>query len=261
MRALLLGFDTEDFGRKAKSEKERRGCIDNEYLAAEKIAGLLKKNDVSATFFMVGKLIEAEPRFKDLFRRFPSDIEQHTYSHSKIFDDGFPPERPTITLGELEIELKRTNDLIEEAYGTPCVGVRLPYCYKSGIKDKPEYIALFKRLGFHWVSTELAGERNGIVSYRDPLQPYEIEGMLEFPINGLSDTAFLEKGIDLMKIVGCFRSEFAYASENDFTYIPGFHPWCTNRIDPGLNILQSLIAYAKENSIPVFNHNQFYEVR
>ena len=50
----------------------------------EKIIDLLQKNETSATFFMVGELLEHKPDILDLILENGHEIEFHTMTHSNL---------------------------------------------------------------------------------------------------------------------------------------------------------------------------------
>ncbi|RMA65723.1 polysaccharide deacetylase family protein [Ulvibacter antarcticus] len=94
-----------------------------------KVLSLLKQFNAKATFFCIGKHIEAE---KDLFNRIISEghtVGNHTYSHASNF--GFFSSEKVIS------ELKRTNKLVKEVSGhemtmyRPAFGVTNPRIRKA----------------------------------------------------------------------------------------------------------------------------------
>lgn len=94
-----------------------------------KALSLLKKYDAKATFFCIGKNIEAHPKlFREIIRQGHS-VGNHTFSHSNHF--GFFGTNRVIE------ELTRTNELVENLVGLkmalyrPAFGVTNPSIAKA----------------------------------------------------------------------------------------------------------------------------------
>lgn len=271
MKGLILSFDTEDYGRKAisdiESSEHRDFCVNS----VSNIIDVLNYYEKGATFFILGKLIEVEDRIVKLFNNVKSnlkiDVEQHLYSHSKIYEDGREPKRNVLSISEIDYELKLTNKLIHDNFGFKCQGVRVPYCFEEGIVNRLDIQKIFLDNGFKFVSTQLGGVRNRIFRISEnTLQPYYLaNGLLEIPINGLMDVAFLDHhnkkiNMDLKKVIDLYIDDLVYCVKNDYVYSPVFHPWCVSRIDPELKIIKKLIEFCIDNKVKVFDCKSFAKI-
>jgi peptidoglycan/xylan/chitin deacetylase (PgdA/CDA1 family) len=258
---LLFGYDTEYYGRKANSEKEAKECCDHEVASVRKLVALHKAKGVPATFFMLGRLVELEPRFKQIFRSRSGliDLQQHTYSHSLVMEKpGF--DRPMITAAQLKSEILKTSLLIKDAYGVVCTGVRLPYTYKGGLQGHAPLQKAIKDAGMSFVSSDnSSGDQKSPSFISNPVQPYRYKnGLIELPLNGFMDTSLLRppwksrKSLDLPSM---FLEEFRFAVENSLVYAPGFHPWALAMVDPKLDIIKNLIKEARRLGVEMMSYH------
>lgn len=76
-----------------------------------------------ATFFMIGKEMEAHPEIAAKVRREGHEIANHTYTH---------PDLTKLTLEEAGGELQRAENLVQEVTGQPARCFRPPY---FGVND------------------------------------------------------------------------------------------------------------------------------
>ena len=257
---LAFGYDTEYYGRKAKSEKEAKANRDHEVASVRKLVALHTDQGVPATFFMLGKLVELEQRFKSIFRSRSDliDVQQHTYSHSLVMEkNGF--DRPRITPAQLKSEIRKTKSLIKDSYGVDCTGVRLPYTFKGGLKGHAALQKAVKEAGMMFVSSDNSSDDQKSPSFiSNPVQPYRYKnGLIELPLNGFMDTSLLQapwksrKSLDLPSI---FLEEFRFAVENRLVYAPGFHPWALAMVDPKLDIIKNLIKEARRLGVEMMSY-------
>jgi peptidoglycan/xylan/chitin deacetylase (PgdA/CDA1 family) len=102
-----------------------------------KILTVLKKNNVKATFFMLGKHVKAYPQIAKMVVDQGNEVGNHTYNHMVIFNYG--------TL-KLEKEIKDTEKAIKEATGVTTVLMRPP---KGWVTDKDK--KLINKLGYETI--------------------------------------------------------------------------------------------------------------
>src|SRR5258707_6212562 len=112
------------------------------------ILDILKKENVTATFFIIGKNGQAYP---DLVRRMVSEgheIGNHTFTH---------PNLGEIPLSLTELELNATQRLIESLIGRSTVLFRPPY-FGDAEADKPQDVEpaiLAQELGYLMVGVRI----------------------------------------------------------------------------------------------------------
>jgi len=87
----LLGIDFEDWYHPYLIQKylDNENCKPQVINGIDKIIDLLRINDTSATFFMVGELLEIEPSLLDKILDNGHEIAFHTMHHTKIDDKNF----------------------------------------------------------------------------------------------------------------------------------------------------------------------------
>ena len=87
----LLGIDFEDWYHPHLIQKyiDKKNCKPQVINGIDKIIDLLRINNTSATFFMVGELLEIEPSLLDKILDNGHEIAFHTMHHAKIDDKNF----------------------------------------------------------------------------------------------------------------------------------------------------------------------------
>jgi len=87
----LLGIDFEDWYHPQLIQKynTKKNCEPKIINGIDKIIDLLRINETSATFFMVGELLEIEPTLLDKILENGHEIAFHTMHHTKIDNENF----------------------------------------------------------------------------------------------------------------------------------------------------------------------------
>jgi peptidoglycan/xylan/chitin deacetylase (PgdA/CDA1 family) len=83
-----------------------------------RLLDILRERGVRATFYLIGRQVEAHPEVAGMIGGEGHEIGNHTWSHR------FLTRQSTRSI---ETELQRTHDAIEEATGRPVIGLRPPY--------------------------------------------------------------------------------------------------------------------------------------
>lgn len=264
--ALVLGYDTEYFGRKAKTEDQAKEQREHCVCSVKSIVKLHQELKAPCTFFIVGKLIELEPRIVAVLRNTGFDIQSHMYSHTLVKKVPYRQDA-TLTLDEFGQELVKTNDLIRKHFNKDCIGVRLPYRYQDGLKNNAKHLKVLKDNNISFISADAPFEeqRNVNALRNNPLQPYfYANGILEIPLNGLFDTTFFLKKFDtdytLEKMRELYLCELEFCANNCMVYTPAFHPWAVSFLDPELSILRALIRRAQKIRIPVLDYTSCFKI-
>ncbi|GEM_PF-442550 len=103
----------------------------------EKIIGILDKNDIKATFFLVGKMISRYPEIVRKIKESGHEIANHTYTHRRI---------DSLTPGEVIVELKNVD---EELRGI--TGGSTRYFRPPGGRLNSISLELVRKSGYHTV--------------------------------------------------------------------------------------------------------------
>src|SRR2546428_713168 len=153
---------------------------------------LHRELEAPCTFFVCGRtLLHALDALEPLADSELFDIQQHTYSHVVFRDvryrptggdvEAVLPETPHVAIQE---ELAITSDLIRKYLGRECVGLRTPFGYYRGLRDRPDLLRIVQETGHRYVTSWGRNEQNG--NPTPWVQPftYEEEGfpdLLEIP--------------------------------------------------------------------------------
>ena len=87
----LIGIDFEDWYHPELVQKHVRD-LEHEpsmFKGLDKIIDMLRRNDTSATFFVVGELLEKNPEILDKILENGHEVGFHTMYHEKIDSTGF----------------------------------------------------------------------------------------------------------------------------------------------------------------------------
>ena len=87
----FLGIDFEDWYHPQLIQKHLKNTHHEPrmFRGIEKILEMLRKTDTSATFFVVGKILESNPEIFDKIIENGHEIGFHTMNHDRIDDDNF----------------------------------------------------------------------------------------------------------------------------------------------------------------------------
>jgi len=158
--------------------------------AASKIVDIHRSYDVPATFFVLGKVIESHG--KDLKRILGDDglfdIQSHTYSH-RLFKDS-KMHGPGIGKRQLRKEVLLGKSLVEDLFGSECIGVRSGCGFYRGLQGEMEKLEVIWECGIRFISTDLRGPDDSIPSGLQQAYWYDLEGfpqLLELPGHGWHD--------------------------------------------------------------------------
>lgn len=115
-----------------------------------KVLDILKKNEINATFFVIGKNIEGNEDILERIHKEGHIIGNHTYSHSYFFDLYAPKK--------MGLEFSKTNEIIEKITNTETRYFRPPY----GVTNPLLRSALmkFKFIVIGWSVRSLDGIKN-----------------------------------------------------------------------------------------------------
>ena len=215
---------------------------------------------VPGTFFLCGRTLlhsfdaVAAAHSTGLF-----DIQQHTYSHLPFKDIYYSPQpgveaviaaSPPVALRE---ELAFTSRLIQEHFGHEVVGLRTPFGYHRGLRDRPDLLAILRETGIRYVTSWGRNEQNENPSPWET-QPfaYEEEGygdVLEIPFQFWLDAIWFDhhgwdNGAGFLEAL---KGAVDHVVANDLVYGVCFHDWvmvAANEERTGW--VRGFLAYAKE---------------
>jgi polysaccharide deacetylase family protein (PEP-CTERM system associated) len=199
-----------------------------------KLLNLLSKNQVKATYFILGKVIEEFPELIEEIKKEGHELACHTYSHPLLYN--ISPE-------EFRVELKRCKELILP-FQNGYKGFRAPY---FSIDTRSLWaLDILKDEGFLYDSSIFPGSsiRTGIQGFRKDIHVLE-NGLIEFPISNFRVTKFdFAVGGAYFRILpyGYFqrRLKKLLAKQPVLFYI---HPWELDKDQPYVKNLGRRIQY------------------
>ncbi len=139
-----------------------------------KIVDVHHQYEMPATFFIVGKTLEANP---DEYRKILDDplfeVASHTYSHKMLRDHPFCGK--AVSAEQKRKEIFQGQASVERIFESPCLGIRPGCSFDKGLKGAPDVLSLIAEAGFRYVSSLAWGP------------DYSLPALLAEPFNYTSD--------------------------------------------------------------------------
>jgi peptidoglycan/xylan/chitin deacetylase (PgdA/CDA1 family) len=275
MVKLVLTYDLERYGNSSLGVTHPQNLQDRKYALSglELILKIHKKYKVSATVFVLGKLLElCKNEVTKLISRYKIDIQQHTYSHILFKEDKNRSKKPA-SLSDIKYEIKITNDLIKDYLEVDAIGLSTPIGYYGGLKSEKEVLKFLKKEVFKFVksdSRDIGNKLPGPFMVNGKIkQPYFYNnGIFELTGQGWHDCVI--KGLiphelppkianNPIEELLYYLNDLKFAQNNqNQIYSPSFHPWSIAMRDPTEYVIESLIKYSIKNNIVVISAKDFY---
>jgi peptidoglycan/xylan/chitin deacetylase (PgdA/CDA1 family) len=278
---ILIGYDTEtaavgealarmtgspDFDRYEAALDPRR-CVD----ALELLTEIHASVGVPATLFVCGRtLLHALDAVRKADRSGSFDVQQHTFSHVPFKDIEYAPEPgvvariPASPPEALREELAFTSRLIREQLGRDCVGLRTPFGYYRGLRDRPDLLELVRGAGLRYVTSWGRNEDNG--NPTPWVQPffYEEEGypdILEVPFQFWLDVVWFDThGYDTgPQFLEALKGAVDEVAARNLVYAACFHEWVAlaSRAEE-TGWLRGFLTYACDSGVEVTTYTDFW---
>lgn len=254
--------------------------------AAPVLADLHRKYNIPATFFLLGKTLERWGKeLRAIFEDGPLfDLESHTYSHRLLKDNLMHGQG--ISLQEMELEIKRGIQLVEDVFGRPCIGVRVGCGFHNGFRGEKERLQIIWDCGVRFLSSDLRGPGDSIPTGLVQAYWYDEEGfpeLLEMPGHGWHDNVLKkDSGFDFRLMlpwplvmqwgipnrpVQTPEEEFAVqkvwidcAVALNLDYISlVYHPHSIYRMSEDCWVIELLMKYVLDKGMPTVTYKQLYE--
>jgi peptidoglycan/xylan/chitin deacetylase (PgdA/CDA1 family) len=282
MATILVGYDTETaavgetlslFTESPKFPLYRlaldpQTCAD----ALELLTELHADVGVPATLFVCGRtLLHALEPMRKAKASGLFDVQQHTFSHVPFKDIVYSPGPGlvgTIRASPQEAlleELTVTSRLIQEQVGgEPVVGVRTPFGYHRGLRDRPDLLEVVRAAGLRYVTSWGRNEENGNptpwvqpFAYAEEGFPDLLEIPFQFWLDGIwFDANGYSEGRAFRRALEGAVDEIA---EQDLVFATAFHEWCAVEADEeGTGWIRGLIEHALERGVEVMSYADYW---
>jgi hypothetical protein len=145
----IAAYDTELFDTSNLRMKVST-CLE----ACYRIVEVHHRYHIPATFFVVGRALEANPQaYRDLLDDPLFEIASHSYSH-KMFRD-HPLCGPAASPVEIRQEIFRGKEVVEQVFQRPCRGLRTGCGFVEGLRGAPDVLQMIAEAKFQYVSSLL----------------------------------------------------------------------------------------------------------
>jgi len=226
---------------------------------------------VPATLFVCGRTLlhacEAIQRAQGtgLF-----DVQSHTYSHvlfRSVEYEPSPGTRAVIPASPpvaLDAELAATSDLIGRLVGSEVVGLRTPFGFHRGLRDRPDLLDPLRRNGIRYVSSWLRNEQNGNptpwvqpFAYAEEGYPDVLEIPSQFWLDGIwFDAHGWSNGAGFLDALKGAVDEIV---ARDLVYGVCFHEWAVlSANEEGTGWIRGFLAYARERGVEVTTYTDYW---
>ena len=253
--------------------------------ACRKIVEVHRRFEMPATFFIVGRALDANPvEYRELLDDPLFEIATHTYSHRMLRDNDFCG--PAISLEEKRKEIFEGKDAVERVFERPCIGLRPACGFDNALIGERPVLELLQEAGIQYVSSLLWGPDYSLPALlRGPFN-YKDEGfpeIWELPGHGWHENLLKDhngwgpRRLTLWPspfpeaIAGGFcktpKDEFKInrffldrATETDKSFVSLiWHPWSLKKFDPDMKMLELTFAHARRLGLKPCTYAQLYE--
>ena len=198
------------------------------------------------------------------------DVQQHTFSHVPFKDIVYSPGPglvgtiPASPPEALLEELAVTSRLIHDHVGGDVVGLRTPFGYHRGLRDRPDLLEIVRATGLRYVTSWGRNEENG--NPTPWVQPfaYAEEGypdILELPFQFWLDVVWFDQhGYDTgPALLEALKGAVDEVAERDLVYGACFHDWVAIASDERrVGWLRGFFRYAQEKGVEVTTYTDYW---
>ncbi|MHC4203970.1 MAG: polysaccharide deacetylase family protein [Planctomycetota bacterium] len=265
----------------AAYDTESADCL----AACRKIVEVHRRFEMPATFFIVGRTLNANPaEYRELLDDPLFEIATHTYSHRMLRDNDFCG--PAISSEEKRKEIFEGKDAVERVFERPCIGLRPGCGFDNALIDERSVLELLQEAGIRYVSSLLWGPDYSLPALlREPFN-YKDDGfpeIWELPGHGWHENllkdhngwgpkrltlwpspfpeaiagGFCKTPKDEFEINRVFMDRAAETSKSFVSLI--WHPWSLKKFDPDMKMLEMTFTHARRLGLKPCTYAQLYE--
>jgi peptidoglycan/xylan/chitin deacetylase (PgdA/CDA1 family) len=251
----------------AAYDTESPSCL----AACRKIVEVHKRFEIPATFFLVGRTLEANAaEYKALLSDPLFEVASHTWSHKLLCDNAMCGK--AVSPAEKREEILKSKALIEQVFERPCVGLRPAVGFDAGFKGAIDVLALVREAGYRYTSSLLWGPDCSMPALIEAPFHYGVDGapdLWELPGHGwhenlLKDnnrwgpkrltlwpspmpegipTKFVKTPDDEFQVNRVFLEKAREWGKPHVSLI--WHPWSLHAFDPDMKMLELTFAHAR----------------
>lgn len=253
--------------------------------ACRKIVEVHKRFDMPATFFIVGKTLEAHPEeYRELLDHPLFEVATHTYSHRMLRDNDFCGA--AISLEERRKEIFKGKEAVERIFERPCIGLRPGCGFDNAFKGEPAVLELLKEAGIRYVSSLLWGSDYSLPALLTEPFNYKQDGypdLWELPGHGWHENLLKDHNGWGPRRLTLWPSPFPEALPDGFCKTPKdefevnkifldkacqtnktfisliWHPWSLAKFDPDMKMLELTFAHVQRLGLKTCTYAQLYE--
>jgi peptidoglycan/xylan/chitin deacetylase (PgdA/CDA1 family) len=265
----------------AAYDTESPNCL----AACRKIVEVHRRYEMPATFFLLGRTLDANPaEYRELLDDPLFEIATHTYSHRMLRNNEFCG--PAVSLEEKRKEIFDGKDAVERVFERPCIGLRPGCGFDNALKGERPVLELLQEAGIQYVSSLLWGPDYSLPALlREPFN-YKDEGfpeIWELPGHGWHENLLKNHNGWGPRRLTLWPSPFPEAIAGGFCKTPKdefevnrvfldraaekakpfvsliWHPWSLMKFDPDMKMLELTFAHARRLGLKPCTYAQLYE--
>ena len=253
--------------------------------ACRKIVEVHKRFEMPATFFILGKTLDANPtEYRKLLDHPLFEIATHTYTHQMLRDNDFCG--PAVSLEERRKEIFRGKEAVEHVFERPCIGVRPGCGFDNALRGELEVLELLREACIQYVSSLLWGPDCSLPALlREPFN-YREEGfpdIWELPGHGWHENLLKDHNRWGPKRLTLWPSPFPEAIPIGFCRTPNdefevnkvflnraletnksfvsliWHPWSLGKFDPDMKMLELTFTHVRRLGLKPCTYAQLHK--
>lgn len=253
--------------------------------ALPRIVELHEKYDMPGTFFIVARLLDGPQaaEYKALLGGNPRfEVASHTYTHMLLRKVRLsPPPGPPAQYEHEIIDSKRR---IEDHFGRPVVGFRMPWGSCQAMRGMPQLLGLLDRAGYRYDSSLAWGPEDTMPALIEKPFTYAEDGypqLWEIPPCGWQENVMKADPGWGQKPLQLFPHPMPEANLSDYVQTPEeefrvhrlfldkavdcgagcasliWHPWSLHRFDPEVKMVEMVFQYVRRHKLPVGNFAEY----
>jgi len=265
----------------AAYDTESPACL----AACRKIVEVHKRFEMPATFFIVGRTLDANPaEYRKLLDDPLFEIASHTYSHRMLRDNDFCGS--AVSMDERRKEIFKGKEAVERIFERPCIGMRPGCGFDNAFTGEPKVLELIKEAGFQYVSSLLWGPDYSMPALlREPFN-YKADGfsdIWEIPGHGWHENLLKDHNGWGPRRLTLWPPPFPEAIPRGFCKTPNdefqvnkvfldkavetatpfmsliWHPWSLAKFDPNMKMLDLTFTHVRRLKMKTCTYAQLYK--